>query len=154
SDTFIQNIAMGDEQLDFERVKMAARVANLHEYIESLPMGYYTTIGKEYNGLSLGQKQRLLIARAVYKNPEYLFLDEGTNALDTQNQNQIMHNLKEYFKGKTMVVVAHRLSTIRHADQIVVIEKGSIVEKGTHEELIALQGRYYELLTSQLEMAN
>jgi ATP-binding cassette subfamily B protein len=90
----------------------------------------------------------------VYKDPEYLFLDEGTNALDTQNQNQIMHNLREYFKGKTMVVVAHRLSTIRHADQIVVIEKGSIVEKGTHEELIALQGRYHELLTSQLEMAS
>jgi len=153
SDTFSQNIALGATDIDFERVKMAARVANIHEHIESLPMGYYTPIGSESGGLSQGQKQRLLIARAVYKDPEYLFLDEGTNALDTQNQNIIMQNLREYFKGRTMVVVAHRLSTIRHADQIVVIEKGSIVEKGSHDELIALQGRYYELLTTQLEMA-
>ncbi|MBK6998010.1 MAG: peptidase domain-containing ABC transporter [Lewinellaceae bacterium] len=153
SDTFLQNIALGSDEVDFERVKMAARVANIHEYIENQPMGYYTPIGGESSGLSQGQKQRLLIARAVYKDPEYLFLDEGTNALDTQNQNIIMQNLREYFKGRTMVVVAHRLSTIRHADQIVVIEKGSIVEKGSHDELIALQGRYFELLTSQLEMA-
>jgi ATP-binding cassette subfamily B protein len=153
SDTFLQNIALGADEVDFERVKMAARVANIHEYIENLPMGYHSPIGGESGGLSQGQKQRLLIARAVYKDPEYLFLDEGTNALDTQNQNIIMQNLREYFKGRTMVVVAHRLSTIRHADQIVVIEKGSIVEKGSHDELIALQGRYFELLTSQLEMA-
>lgn len=153
SDTFLQNIALGADEVDFERVKVAARVANIHEYIESQPLGYYTPIGGDHVGLSQGQKQRLLIARAVYKDPEYLFLDEGTNALDTQNQNIIMQNLREYFKGRTMVVVAHRLSTIRHADQIVVIEKGSIVEKGSHDELIAVQGRYYELLTSQLEMA-
>lgn len=153
SDTFLQNIALGADEVDFERVKMAARVANIHEYIENQPMGYHSPIGGESGGLSQGQKQRLLIARAVYKDPEYLFLDEGTNALDTQNQNIIMQNLREYFKGRTMVVVAHRLSTIRHADQIVVIEKGSIVEKGSHDELIALQGRYFELLTSQLEMA-
>ena len=153
SDTFLQNIALGADEIDFERVKMAAKVANIQEYIENQPMGYHTHIGGESIGLSQGQKQRLLIARAVYKDPEYLFLDEGTNALDTQNQNIIMQNLREYFKGRTMVVVAHRLSTIRHADQIVVIEKGSIVEKGSHEELIALQGRYFELLTSQLEMA-
>ncbi|MBC7776102.1 MAG: peptidase domain-containing ABC transporter [Phycisphaerae bacterium] len=153
SDTFLQNIALGAAELDFERVKMAARVANIHEHIEGLPMGYYTPISGESGGLSQGQKQRLLIARAVYKDPEYLFLDEGTNALDTQNQHIIMQNLRDYFKGRTMVVVAHRLSTIRHADQIVVIEKGSIVEKGSHEELIAIQGRYFELLTTQLEMA-
>ncbi|MCC6410349.1 MAG: peptidase domain-containing ABC transporter [Saprospiraceae bacterium] len=153
ADTFLQNIALGTEDVDFERVKMAAKVANLNEYIESLPMGYYSPVGGESGGLSQGQKQRLLIARAVYKDPEYLFLDEGTNALDTQNQHIIMQNLREYFKGRTMVVVAHRLSTIRHADQIVVIEKGSIVEKGNHDELMALQGRYFELLTTQIEMA-
>jgi ATP-binding cassette, subfamily B, bacterial len=153
SDSFLQNIALGATEIDMERVKMAAKVANIQEYIESLPMGYYAPIGGDGIGLSQGQKQRLLIARAVYKDPEYLFLDEGTNALDTQNQHIIMQNLREYFKGRTMVVVAHRLSTIRHADQIVVIEKGSIVEKGTHEELVALQGRYFELLTTQLEMA-
>lgn len=153
ADTFLQNIALGAEEIDVERVKMAARVANIHEYIETLPLGYHTPVNGENGGLSQGQKQRLLIARAVYKDPEYLFLDEGTNALDTQNQHIIMQNLREYFRGRTMVVVAHRLSTIRHADQIVVIEKGCIVEKGSHDELIALQGRYYELLTSQLEMA-
>lgn len=153
ADTFLQNIALGADEVDFERVKQAARVANIHEYIESQPMGYYAVVGGESGGLSQGQKQRLLIARAVYKDPEYLFLDEGTSALDSQNQNTIMQNLRDYFKGRTMVVVAHRLSTIRHADQIVVIEKGSIVEKGSHDELIALQGRYFELLTSQLEMA-
>lgn len=153
ADSFLQNITLGASDIDFERVKLAARVANLQEHIESLPMGYYSPIGGEGIGLSQGQKQRLLIARAVYKDPEYLFLDEGTNALDTQNQHIIMQNLREYFKGRTMVVVAHRLSTIRHADQIVVIEKGSIVEKGSHDELIALQGRYFELLTTQLEMA-
>lgn len=153
ADTFLQNIALGAADIDFERVRMAARVANIHEHIENLPMGYHTPIGSECGGLSLGQKQRLLIARAVYKDPEYLFLDEGTNALDAQNQQVIMQNLREYFRGRTMVVVAHRLSTIRHADQIVVIERGCIVEKGSHEELIALQGRYFELLTTQLEMA-
>lgn len=153
ADTFLQNIALGADNIDFERVKMAARVANLHEHIESLPLGYYSPISGENGGLSQGQKQRLLIARAVYKDPEYLFLDEGTNALDTQNQHIIMQNLREYFRGRTMVVVAHRLSTIRHADQIVVIEKGSIVEKGSHDELVALRGRYFELLTTQLEMA-
>lgn len=153
ADTFLQNIALGAEEIDVERVKMAARVANIHEYIETLPLGYHTPVNGENGGLSQGQKQRLLIARAVYKDPEYLFLDEGTNALDTQNQHIIMQNLREYFRGRTMVVVAHRLSTIRHADQIVVIEKGCIVEKGSHDELIALKGRYYELLTSQLEMA-
>ncbi len=153
ADTFLQNIALGAAEIDFERVQLAARVANLHEFIESLPMGYYTPVGGENQGISQGQKQRLLIARAVYKDPEYLFLDEGTNALDVTNQHIIMQNLHEYFKGRTMVVVAHRLSTIRHADQIVVIEKGCIIEKGGHDELIALRGRYFELLTTQLEMA-
>lgn len=153
SETFVQNIAFGAADIDFERVQMAAKVANLHEYIERLPMGYHTTIGGDSLGLSQGQKQRLLIARAVYKDPEFLFLDEGTNALDVDNQHIIMQNLREYFKGRTMVVVAHRLSTIRHADQIVVVENGSILEKGRHEELIALKGRYFELLSTQLEMA-
>lgn len=153
TDTFLQNIALGAEEIDVERVKMAARVANIQEYIESLPMGYHTVVGGESGGMSQGQTQRLLIARAVYKDPEYLFLDEGTNALDTENQHIVMENLREYFRGRTMVVVAHRLSTIRHADQIVVIEKGSIVEKGSHDELVAMQGRYYQLLSSQLEMA-
>lgn len=153
SDTIINNIVLGDDEVDLERLHMAARVANLHDFIQSLPLGYHTPVGGEHGTMSQGQKQRLLIARAVYKNPEYLFFDEGTSALDTQNQQIIMQNLREYFKGRTMVVVAHRLSTIRHADQIVVIEQGQVLEKGTHDELVALRGRYFELLTNQLEMA-
>lgn len=153
SDTILNNIALGDDDPDMDQVHYAAKMANIHNWIDSTPLGYYTTIGNEQGNISQGQKQRLLIARAVYKNPEFLFFDEGTSALDVQNQQIILQNLEDFFQGRTVVVVAHRLSTIRNADQIVVIENGRIMEKGTHDELLALEGRYFELLTTQLEAA-
>ena len=153
SDTILSNITLGDDDPDLTRARAAAKVANIHKWVESTPLGFHTPIGGEYANLSQGQKQRILIARAVYKNPEFLFFDEGTSALDLQNQQIVLENLKRFFDNRTVVVVAHRLSTIRNADQIVVIEEGKILEKGTHNELIALGGRYLELLTSQLELA-
>lgn len=153
SDTILSNIALGDEDPDLTKARAAAKVANIHKWVESTPLGFHTPIGGEYANLSQGQKQRILIARAVYKNPEFLFFDEGTSALDLQNQQIVLENLKQFFENRTVVVVAHRLSTIRNADQIVVIEEGQILEKGTHNELISLGGRYLELLTSQLELA-
>lgn len=153
ADSILNNIALGDNEPNMEKLREAAQVANIHEWIESTTMGYHTFIGGDHGSISQGQKQRLLIARAVYKNPEFLFFDEGTSALDAQNQQVITRNIESFFKGKTSVIVAHRLSTIRNADQIVVIEEGQIVEKGSHDELIALRGRYFELLTTQLEAA-
>jgi len=129
-------------------------MANIQDYIESLPLGYNTKIGQEGVGLSQGQKQRILIARAIYKSPEYLFLDEATNALDANNEKVIMENMAKFSKGKTVVVVAHRLSTVKNADQIVVLEKGEIVERGNHEELIGKKGKYYQLVKNQLELGN
>ena len=126
--------------------------ANIRDFIESLPLGYNTRIGNEGHGLSQGQKQRILIARSVYKDPEFVFLDEATNALDTNNERAIMDNLQIFFKGRTSVVVAHRLSTVKNADQIVVLEKGEIVEVGTHKQLINKQGAYYRLVKNQLEL--
>ncbi len=152
SDTIARNIAVSDEIVDKERLVDAVRVANIQEFIESLPLGYNTKIGQEGHGLSQGQKQRILIARAAYINPDYLFFDEATNALDANNERVIMQNLEEFFKGRTVVVVAHRLSTVKNADQIVVIEKGKIVEKGTHTELTQLRGAYYNLVKNQLEL--
>ncbi|MCD6020033.1 MAG: transporter, ATP-binding protein [Bacteroidetes bacterium] len=154
NDTIASNIAVGDDVVDKEKLIHAVTVANIKEFIENLPLGYYTKIGIEGNGISTGQKQRILIARAVYKNPDYLFFDEATSALDANNEKTIMSNLSEFFKGKTVVVIAHRLSTVKNADQIIVLEKGQITEKGHHLELTAQRGDYYELVKNQLELGN
>ena len=152
SDTIARNIAVRDEIVDKKRLLESARIANVQEFVDSLPLGYNTKIGQEGHGLSQGQKQRILIARAAYSNPEYLFFDEATNALDANNEKAIMENLEDFFKGRTVIVVAHRLSTVKHADQIVVLEKGKIVELGTHKELTSLKGAYYNLVKNQLEL--
>ncbi|MEE4257545.1 MAG: peptidase domain-containing ABC transporter [Bacteroidales bacterium] len=154
SDTIARNIAVSDEYIDREKLLHAVHVANIQDFIESLPLAYNTKIGQEGTGLSQGQKQRILIARAVYKNPEFLFFDEATNALDANNERVIMEKLDEFFKGKTAVVVAHRLSTVTTADQIIVLDKGELIEKGTHEELTKLKGTYYNLVKNQLELGN
>lgn len=154
SDSIARNIAVSDDEIDMERLRHAARIANIADYVESLPLGYNTMIGQDGQGLSQGQRQRILIARAVYKNPQILFFDEATNALDANNERAIVENLNEFYKGKTVVIVAHRLSTVKNADNIVVLEHGKIVEQGTHAELTALKGRYYELVRNQLELGN
>lgn len=152
SDTIANNIAVSSEVVDTEKLLYAARVANIQEFIESLPLSYHTKIGNDGHGLSQGQKQRILIARAVYKDPEYLFFDEATNALDANNERVIMRNLEHFFKGRTVVVVAHRLSTVKHADQIVMLEHGRLIETGSHQDLARLQGAYYHLVKNQLEL--
>lgn len=154
NDSIAKNIAVGQENIDKEKLLEAVKTANIQEFIEKLPLGYNTKIGGEGHGLSQGQKQRILIARAVYKNPHYLFFDEATNSLDANNERKIMDNLNMFFKGRTVVVVAHRLSTVKNADQIIVIEKGEIIETGTHKELALLKGAYYELVKNQLELGN
>jgi len=152
SDTIARNIAVAADNIDPERLHHAVRVANIEEYIHSLPLGYSTKIGMEGNGLSAGQRQRILIARAVYKNPEFIFFDEATNSLDANNESVIMENLKEFYRGKTVLVVAHRLSTVRHADKIIVLDHGKVAEEGTHEELTARRGAYFKLVRNQLEL--
>ena len=154
SDTIAKNIAVSDDYVDKEKLLYAVRTANIQEFIESLPLGYNTKIGGDGHGLSQGQKQRLLIARAVYKNPDYLYFDEATNALDANNEKVIMENLDRFFEGRTVVVVAHRLSTVKNADQIIVLDKGVITEVGNHEELTAKKGDYYKLVKNQLELGN
>jgi ATP-binding cassette subfamily B protein len=153
SDTIARNIAVSDEIIDQDRLFEAARLANIHEFIDTLPLGYYTKIGAEGAGISQGQKQRILIARSLYKNPQLLLFDEATNALDAHNELIIVNNLRSFFKGRTVVIVAHRLSTVREANQIVVMEQGKIAEIGTHTELVKMKGKYYQLVSNQLELA-
>lgn len=152
SDTIARNIAESSDLIEPKRVMQAAETANIRDFIESLPQGYRTKVGAHGNGLSQGQRQRLLIARAIYKSPDYLFFDEATNALDAANESQIVRNLNAFFENRTVVVVAHRLSTVRDADQIIVLDQGRIVERGTHEELTARKGQYYNLIKNQLEL--
>ncbi|MGA0560038.1 peptidase domain-containing ABC transporter [Larkinella sp. VNQ87] len=152
SDTIARNIAVGVDRIDALKLDHAVRVANLQAFVESLPLGYHTKIGAEGNGISQGQRQRILIARAVYKDPQYIFFDEATNALDANNEAVIMHHLTDFFRNRTVVVVAHRLSTVCHADQIVVLDKGRITETGTHAQLIAQRGDYWQLVKNQLEL--
>jgi ATP-binding cassette, subfamily B, bacterial len=154
SDTIANNITVSDEIIDKEKLLHAVKVANIKEFIESLPLGYNTQIGGEGHGISQGQKQRILIARAVYKNPRILLFDEATNALDANNEQIIMRYLDEFFTGRTVVIVAHRLSTVKHADNIIVLEKGAIVEQGKHMELAKLNGSYYHLVKNQLELGS
>ena len=145
---------MGEESVDEKRLKKAASIACIDDFIDCLPMKYNTKIGKSGTDLSGGQKQRLLIARAVYKNPEYLFFDEATNALDANNEREIMNNLQTFYSGKTVVIVAHRLSTVQNADNIIVLDKGKIVEQGTHDNLVQKQSIYYKLVKNQLELGS
>ncbi len=154
SDTIAKNIAVADEYPDMYKLQHSIKVANIEDLIESLPLGLNTKIGAEGNGISAGQKQRILIARAVYKDPAYIFFDEATNALDANNESVIMDNLEEFFQGKTVVVVAHRLSTVKKAHNIVVVDKGLIIEQGTHAELTKQKGEYYNLVKNQLELGN
>lgn len=152
SDSIERNIAVGDDYPDKEKLSHAVQVANIQDFIDSLPLGLNTKIGAEGNGISQGQRQRLLIARAVYKNPEYILFDEATNALDANNERVIMDNMKHFFIGRTVVIVAHRLSTVSNADNIILLDKGRIVEQGTHQQLTALKGDYYYLVKNQLEL--
>ena len=154
SESIARNIAVDDGEIDEQRLLKALQIACIHEYVMSLPLKYNTKIGRDGVGLSQGQKQRILIARAVYKNPDYIFLDEATNSLDANNERAIVENLDRFYKGKTVVVVAHRLSTVKNADQIVVIDHGRVVEIGDHEELIERRGAYYNLVRNQLELGN
>lgn len=154
ADTISSNIAISSDNPDLEWVRCSAQIANISEWIEALPLGYNTRIGADGHGLSTGQKQRILIARAVYKDADYLFLDEATNALDANNERAIMEGLERFFEDKTVVIVAHRLSTVKNADNIVVLDNGRVTEQGTHQELTALRGKYYELVKNQLELGN
>ncbi len=153
SDTIVRNISLGDIKPDIERVKRAMKIACIYDFVmKELPLKERTKIGEEGLSLSEGQKQRILLSRAIYKEPDYLFLDEATSSLDAENERGIMENLKEFFKGRTVVIIAHRLSTVKNADKIVVLERGRIVEEGTHKELIKRKGRYYNLVKNQLEL--
>lgn len=152
SDTIERNIATGEKEINISRLNEAVQIANVKKFIEGLPLGYKTKIGISGNGLSGGQKQRILIARAIYRNPPYIFFDEATSALDAENEKKIHDRLYDFFKGRTVIVIAHRLSTVKNADQIVVLEEGKIVEIGKHDELVARRNKYYTLVKNQLEL--
>ncbi|MEZ7528177.1 peptidase domain-containing ABC transporter [Cloacibacterium normanense] len=154
NDTIAENVAVGEDYIDKNKLRKAVEIANIKDFIEKLPLSYNTKIGNEGIGISGGQKQRLFIARAVYKSPEYIFFDEATSALDANNEKIIMENLEQFFKGKTAIVIAHRLSTVKHADKIIVLDKGKVVEEGNHTELVAKKGEYYRLVKNQLELGN
>jgi ATP-binding cassette subfamily B protein len=154
SESIARNIAVDDGEIDKERLKKAAEIACINDFVMGLPLRYNTKIGRDGIGLSQGQKQRILIARAVYKNPDFIFLDEATNSLDANNERMIVEHLGEFYQGKTVIIVAHRLSTVKNADQIVVLDKGRIVETGNHEELTQKHGAYYNLVKNQLELGN
>jgi ATP-binding cassette subfamily B protein len=154
SDTIAKNIALGESEIQSDQLLYASRMACIDDFIDQLPLGYNTKIGQEGLTLSGGEEQRILIARAIYKNPHFLFLDEGTSALDANNERRIMDNLQLVFKGKTVIIVAHRLSTVKNADHIVVLDRGRIVEEGKHNALIAKKGHYFDLVRNQLELGN
>lgn len=154
SESIARNIAVDDGEIDEERLEMAAEIANVKDFVMALPLKFNTNIGRDGMGLSQGQKQRILIARAVYKNPKFIFLDEATNSLDASNERAIVEKLSKFYKGRTVVVVAHRLSTVKNADQIFVLDKGRVVETGNHETLTARRGAYYNLVKNQLELGN
>lgn len=154
SESIARNIAVDDDEIDWVRLEKAVRIANIYDYIINLPLKFNTKIGQDGIGLSQGQKQRILIARAVYKDPDFIFLDEATNALDAKNEKIIVENLNEFYKGRTVVVVAHRLSTVKNADQIIVLDGGEVVEIGNHTSLIEKKGSYYNLVKNQLELGN
>jgi len=154
NDNIRKNITVSDERIDNERLIHACETSNILSFVESLPLGFYTRLGSEGNGISGGQKQRIAIARAVYKDPQFIFFDEATNSLDANNEKVILENLQAFFKEKTVVVVAHRLSTVKNADKILVMDNGAIIEEGTHAELISMKGKYYELVKNQLELGN
>ena len=152
SETIARNIAVDDCEINKESLLKASHIANIEEFVERLPLKYNTKIGQDGQGISQGQKQRILIARAVYKEPKFIFLDEATNSLDANNEQVIVNNLESFYKGKTVVIIAHRLSTVKSADQIVVLENGKIIEKGNHLDLVDKKGAYYQLVKNQLDL--
>lgn len=152
NDTIADNIAVGDDHIDRAKLRHAVEVANVREFIDNMPLGYNTKIGNEGIGISGGQKQRLFIARAIYKAPDFIFFDEATSSLDANNEKVIIDNLNQFFKGRTAVIVAHRLSTVKNADKIVVLDNGKVVEEGSHSELVSLKGAYFKLIKNQLEL--
>jgi ATP-binding cassette, subfamily B, bacterial len=153
SDTIVRNIALGEDDVDFERLAEVTRIAQIDSFIASLPLSYYTRIGRDGVGISRGQAQRILIARALYKDPQYVFFDEATSALDAETESLIVNRLRDILRGKTAVVIAHRMSTVRHADQVVLVDGGEVIEVGTHDELVRHRGSYFDLVRNQLGLA-